>query len=352
MNQCLEHNLPIASATDHDAALVELGRYLRRVGYEFTAVTPLTHHYYNQRQSHTQGHSHNPGHSHNQRQSSHRTPHLRNIFGWNCPFEQAQVSTDELELMQRAGILVQQNATWRSKVRWSSLGSMICAHSAYPTDAQNAVFFGPDTYRFARLIEPWLQVNKTRVGRAVDIGCGSGAGALLVAKACPGAEVLAVDINREALRLTAINAELAEADNVVPVYSNLLGDVVGEFDLIIANPPYMLDSLERDYRHGGGELGAELSVRIVDTALSRLVPGGTLLLYTGVAMVDGTDPFLATLKQQLNGRDCEWHYSEMDPDVFSDELLKPAYRQVERIAAVQLTLQRTMVCDDEPTDQY
>lgn len=327
MDQSLEYEPANVSVSDHDAALIELGRYLQRAGYDFTAVTPLTHHYHNQRFGHG------------------AAQHLRDIFGWNRPFEPALVSHNEFKLMQRAGILVQQNDMWRSNVRWSSLNSMLCAHSAYPTDAQNAVFFGPDTYRFAHLIQPWLQANntsanKTTVGRAVDIGCGSGAGALLVAKACPNAEVLAVDINHEALRLTAINAQLAEVDNVVPVYSNLLDEVAGKFDLIIANPPYMLDPLERDYRHGGGKLGAELSIRIVDTALSRLAPGGTLLLYTGIAIVDGVDPFLMNLKHQLSSYNGQWHYSEMDPDVFSDELLKPAYHQVERIAAVHLTLQR------------
>ena len=36
----------------------------------------------------------------------------------------------------------------------------------------------------------------------------------------------------------------------------------------------------------------------------------------------------------------EWRYEELDPDVFGEELEVPAYRQVERIAAVLLTLRR------------
>ena len=36
---------------------------------------------------------------------------------------------------------------------------------------------------------------------------------------------------------------------------------------------------------------AALSLRILDTALERLSAGGTLILYTGAAVVDGIDPF-------------------------------------------------------------
>jgi methylase of polypeptide subunit release factors len=226
-------------------------------------------------------------------------------------------------------------------VRWSSLGDLLCVHSAYPTDATDAVFFGPDTYRFAQLIGLFLRAGNHSVRRAVDIGCGSGAGALLIARAFPQAQVLAVDINRQALRFTAVNAKLAGTTNLKSIPSNLLHDVEGDFDLIIANPPYMMDAQERAYRHGGGELGADLSVKILETALSRLAPRGTLVLYTGVAMIEGYDPFLEILKQRLSGQSCSWHYWEMDPDVFSEELLKPAYAEVERIAAVALTVERT-----------
>lgn len=306
----------------HFEALVELGQYLAGSGYSHVAVTPLTHQYNNQRHAGASGSS------------------LRDIFGWSRPFERAAIPAEHFDLMQRAGIVQQQGDLWRSTVRWSSLGNLLCVHSSYPTDASDAVFFGPDTYRFAQFIQAHLRSNGSSIRRAVDIGCGSGAGALLVAEVCPHAEVLAVDINTQALRLTAVNAALAGADNVQPVNSNLLNGVEGQFDLIVANPPYMLDAQERAYRHGGGPLGAGLSVKIVDAALSRLAPGGTLLLYTGVAMINGRDPFLQTMQQRLANQSCSWDYRELDPDVFGEELLKPAYANVERIAAVALTLSR------------
>lgn len=302
-------------------ALVGLGRYLQQEGYRHTVVTPLTHEYNNRRTDGTA-----------------RT--LRDIFGWSRAFPRSLPPPAVLEWMEAAEILIEEGNLWRSKIRWASLGDLLCAHSAYPTEATDAVFFGPDTYRFARMIEAHLREDGGQVRRAVDIGCGSGAGALLIARSCPAAEVIAVDINPSALHLTRVNAELAQLENLRPLQSNLLDAVEGELDLIIANPPYMLDPQERAYRHGGGSLGAGLSLRIVEAALSRLVPGGTLLLYTGVAMVHGRDPFLQTLQQRLANLSCTWTYRELDPDVFGEELLKPVYAEVERIAAVALTLSR------------
>ncbi|MFP3374385.1 methyltransferase, partial [Pseudomonas sp. SIMBA_068] len=80
----------------------------------------------------------------------------------------------------------------------------------------------------------------------------------------PHAQVSALDINPLALRYTAINAALAGISNVSVEPSDLLYGVTGTFDLIVANPPYMLDLNARTYRHGGGALGAELSLRIVE----------------------------------------------------------------------------------------
>lgn len=309
-----------AAVQDTEQGMLELGRYLQASGYRFVAVTPVTHLHYLKRMA------------------ERPVRDLRDIFGWSRAFEPEQVSAEEFQLMCQAGVLIRKGDLWRSRVRWSSLGDSLCAHSAYPTDSSDAVFFGPDTYRFARLIESHLSDNASTVRRAVDIGCGSGAGAMLIARACPAAEVLAVDINPQALRLTSINSELAGLANIRTAQSNLLQAVDGAFDLIVANPPYMMDSQERAYRHGGGKLGAGLSERIVSEALERLAPGGTLVLYTGVAIVAGRDVFLEGLQQRLAGHSCRWHYQEIDPDVFGEELLTPAYAEAERIAAVGLVL--------------
>lgn len=305
-----------------DRSLFELGKRLQDSGYRFITPTPLTH----ERVC--------------QRFASPLAKDLRDVFGWSMPFASELFSAGELGKLEQAGIIEQQGSLWRSNVRWSTLNDRLFVHSAFPTTANDAVFFGPDTYRFARAIQAQLQQRFAPIKRAVDIGCGSGAGAVIIARARRDAEVLAVDINPQALRMTAVNAELAGADNVSAYHSDLLASVEGEFDLIIANPPYMNDQHQRAYRHGGGALGEGLSVRIVREALPRLALGGTLLVYTGVAIQVGQDPFLEAIKPLVAGGRYAWTYEELDPDVFGEELVKPEYALAERIAVVALTVTR------------
>lgn len=306
----------------NDLVLLHLGRRLLADGYRFVTPTPLTH----QRV--------------NQRDEGQMADTLRDVFGWSRPFAPGLLLADEQRQLQDAQVIDAFEGQLKSRVRWSSLDDLLFVHSAFPTEAADAVFFGPDTYRFAQLIHAHLQQNFAPIHRAVDIGCGAGVGAILIGRARREAEVLALDINPAALRLTAINAALAEVANVEVRASDLLQGVDGEFDLIVANPPYMADPAERAYRHGGGTLGAGLSLRIVEQALNRLAPGGSLLLYTGVAMVDGRDPFLDTVLPRLDEKRFAWTYRELDPDVFGEELLNPGYQRVDRIAVVALTVTR------------
>ena len=305
-----------------DLTLLQLGRRLQADGYRFITPTPLTH----QRV--------------NQRDEGQMADTLRDVFGWSRPFEPGLLSADEQRQLQEAQVIDAYDGRLKSRVRWSSLDDLLFVHSGFPTDAADSVFFGPDTYRFAQLIHAHLQQSFAPIQRAVDIGCGAGVGAILIARARREAQVLAVDINPAALRLTAINAALAEVANVEVQAGDVLQGTDGHFDLIVANPPYMADPAGRAYRNGGGSLGAGLSLRIVEQALNRLAPGGSLLLYTGVAMVDGRDPFFDTVVPRLDSARFAWTYRELDPDVFGEELLNPGYQRVDRIAVVALTVTR------------
>lgn len=300
-----------------DTALLRLAEALRDAHYSFVTPTPATIARVNAR----------PG---NEWASD-----LRGVFGWSRPFRDGVVPPSLAAAMQAAGVWSLHPGGYRSLLRASSLNGELFLHSAYPTTAADAVFFGPDTYRYANAI--LAHRRAAPVLRAVDIGCGAGPGAVLVAKTHRDAEVVAVDINDAALQLTRVNAALAGVQ-VHAVNSNLLLGVQGSFDLIVANPPYLIDAGERAYRHGGGPLGAGLSLAILDAALERLTPGGTLLLYTGAAVVNGTDPFRDAAATRLAGMEATWTYQELDPDVFGEELEGGAYAAADRIAAVLLTI--------------
>lgn len=314
---------PAVEAAELDQVLLQLGRRLQADGYRFVTVTPLTH----QRN--------------NERPDNSIARDLRDVFGWSRPFVSDLLPEVETAALLENAIVSEQSGLLRSEVRWSSLGGQLFVHSAFPTVAHDSVFFGPDTYRFARAIEKHLHESQQPIRSAVDIGCGSGAGAILIALACREAQVQAVDINPTALRFTAVNAALAGVTNVAAWHSDVLQGTSGDFDLIVANPPYMQDPQARAYRDGGGELGSALSVRIATEALGRLAPGGSLVLYTGAPSVAGVDLFLSQVQPLVDVSGFQWSYEEVDPDVFGEELETPGYRQAERIAAVVLTVTRT-----------
>jgi methylase of polypeptide subunit release factors len=268
---------------------------------------------------------------------------LRDIFGWSLPFAAEIAGPDMLALMHAAGIVEADPTTGllRSALRVSTLDGRLFLHSAFPTEAEDAVFFGPDSYRFADLIGHTLAALAPPPNpRIVDIGTGAGVGAIVAASLRPDAALIATDINPAALRLAAINARAAGIGIETRLGAGLAG-AGGDLDVVLANPPYIVDAAARHYRHGGDMHGAGVALDMVGEALSRLARGGRLILYTGSAIVDGADPLRARLKALAAEAGCTASYRELDPDVFGEELDAPAYCDVDRIALVAAIVTRS-----------
>lgn len=141
------------------------------------------------------------------------------------------------------------------------------------------------------------------------------------------------DINPRALEYARANWAFAGIKGRTTFHlADGLAGIEDEPDLIIANPPYMADPAHRAYRDGGGELGAGLSIRWAQDAARRLSKGGAFVLYSGSAVIGGEHVLRAPLMQALEGFDVR--YSELDPDVFGEELEREEYAEVERIAVV------------------
>ncbi len=290
---------------------------LAALQYRFTAVTPDTHALVNSRAGNDRARS------------------LRDVFGWNRQFLPDILPDGLFDLMRAAeACRAEANGSWRATLRVASVGHHLFLYSAYPTLANDSVFFGPDSYRFARAVR---QLGATAT-RAVDVGCGSGVGGIVLSHFGSLAKpVVLADINPRALELARVNADRAGVAAEI-VHSDVLRGVDGAVDLIIANPPYLADAAGRAYRDGGSEGGAALSARMVKEALVRLDRdgGGSLLMYTGVAWQAEVDPFWSSIENDLKHSGAQYTYEELDPDVFASELNQPTYAQVERIAIVLL----------------
>jgi hypothetical protein len=320
--------LPVSAASGDappqggvEASLVDLLTALRAEGYQFVTPTPSTHRRVVARPENAQAND------------------LRGAFGWSLPFAPGLLAPELIGLMQQAGVLVRRDGLLASTVRVSSLGPDLFLHSAYPPAAADAVFFGPDTYRFAAFLE--IALADYRGGRVLaDIGAGSGAGAITAARLARPDQVVMSDTNPKALMFARANAAAAKVTAQFRLASGL--EALDEpADLIIANPPFIAGEGGRAYRDGGDLHGARLSLDWALAGAERLGPGGMLAMYTGSAIVAGQDGFRAALTDGLDASRFTLAYRELDPDIFGGELNRAANRDVDRIAAVGLVIRAT-----------
>ncbi|MFC4528575.1 peptide chain release factor N(5)-glutamine methyltransferase [Dyella halodurans] len=131
-----------------------------------------------------------------------------------------------------------------------------------------------------------------RASRVADLGTGSGAIALALARECARAQVVASDASADALAVARRNAERLGIANITFVQGDWLAPLADQrFDLIVSNPPY----IEADDPHlaqgdlrfepasalASGHDGLDAIRRIVADARNHLEPGGWLMMEHG-----------------------------------------------------------------------
>ena len=130
--------------------------------------------------------------------------------------------------------------------------------------------------------------------RIVDIGTGSGAIAVALARQLQNVAITAIDLSAPALTIARENAELNEVTHQIRfLQGDLLAPAAGEqFDIVVSNPPYVPEidrptlSVEvRDYEPGlalfAGNDGLEIYRRLIPQAFACLVGGGFIALEIG-----------------------------------------------------------------------
>ncbi len=140
--------------------------------------------------------------------------------------------------------------------------------------------FNPAVFRtgalLARAVAAWTPAGNAGEVRALDLGTGSGVGAVFAARR--GFRTVAVDINPHAVRCARINALLHRQEEQIDVrQGDLFAPVAGEcFDLVLFNPPFFrgepASDLDRAWR------GTDVLERFAAGLPAALTDKGTALL--------------------------------------------------------------------------
>ena len=136
-----------------------------------------------------------------------------------------------------------------------------------------------------------------------DLGTGSGAIAIALAKERPSCHILASDCSMDALLVARANAAYQGIENISLVCGDWLDPLPrGRFHVIVSNPPYVADADPRlsrgDLRFeprtalDGGPRGLDALRHIIRRAPTHLLAGGWLILEHGACQADAVHRML------------------------------------------------------------
>jgi methylase of polypeptide subunit release factors len=139
-----------------------------------------------------------------------------------------------------------------------------------------------------------------RVGSALDLGCGAGACALLLATMADSS--LGSDVNERAASLGAANAALNRLGNVAFRTGDLYGAVDDQqFSAIVAQPPFLPQpegTAAAAFLFGGAR-GDELPLRALADTPRHLAPGGRATMAIEWPILDGDDDVAARVRRAM-----------------------------------------------------
>ena len=168
------------------------------------------------------------------------------------------------------------------------------------------------------LVEEVINIaKKNNAKKILDLCTGSGAIAVSLAKYLPQAEITAIDISNEALKIAKKNAISNNVENQITfISSDMLTNLNEEkFDIIVSNPPYIktnvIKNLDIQVQNepyialDGGKDGLDFYKKIINESYQYLKYNGYLCLEIGfdqkidvIELIENTESFTGTYSKK------------------------------------------------------
>lgn len=204
-----------------------------------------------------------------------------------------------VEALVDARVLTRQSGVVRSLVRIGWCDGLLVASDwdgEGPPPADHVAPVAPASLTLAN-----LTVRTPGVG-ALDMGTGCGVQAFLAAG--HARSVVGTDLNERALALSAFGAALNGLDGCQWRQGSFFGPVAGErFDLVAANPPFVISPETAFMFRDGGGVGDSVSRRVVGDAARALRPGGWATILC--SWVEQGPDWSTPLRPWLDGSGCD-----------------------------------------------
>lgn len=168
------------------------------------------------------------------------------------------------------------------------------------------------------LVEEVINIAKKNNSKKIlDLCTGSGAIAVSLAKYLPQAEITAIDISNEALKIAKKNAISNNVENQITFISSDMFTNLNEekFDVIVSNPPYIktnvIKNLDIQVQNepyialDGGKDGLDFYKKIINESYQYLKYNGYLCLEIGfdqkidvIELIENTESFTGTYSKK------------------------------------------------------
>ena len=168
------------------------------------------------------------------------------------------------------------------------------------------------------LVEEVINIaKKNNAKKILDLCTGSGAIAVSLAKYLPQAEITAIDISNEALKIAKKNAISNNVENQITFISSDMFTNLNEekFDIIVSNPPYIktnvIKNLDIQVQNepyialDGGKDGLDFYKKIINESYQYLKYNGYLCLEIGfdqkidvIELIENTESFTGTYSKK------------------------------------------------------